>query len=52
MDYSASFGILFIFFLWVLLATIWWAKRIKDLKEEESKKRSSIGQRGNFQGDP
>ena len=52
MHYGASFGILLIFFLWVLLATSWWLKRIQYLNTEESKRRASLDQRGNFQGDP
>tara|TARA_Y100001968_G_C19447148_1_gene766055 strand:- start:441 stop:593 length:153 start_codon:yes stop_codon:yes gene_type:complete len=34
MNYEASFGILSIFFLWVLIATFWWLQRIKTLENQ------------------
>ncbi len=34
MNYQATFGILVVFFLWVLVATMWWQQRLKRLKNE------------------
>tara|TARA_Y100001968_G_scaffold333931_1_gene401303 strand:- start:8049 stop:8198 length:150 start_codon:yes stop_codon:yes gene_type:complete len=42
MNTQASIGILFIFFLWVLVATIWWSKKIKYLENQETLKESSL----------
>jgi len=42
MNYTASLIALGGFFLWVVIATLIWARRMKKLKEEYSKNQSKI----------
>jgi len=42
MNYTASLIALGGFFLWVLIATLIWARRMKKLKEEYSKNQSKF----------
>ena len=44
MNFEASAGILILFFLWVIFATIWWSKKMKRLKAqiEEMKNNKKI----------
>ena len=42
MNYPASFGILLIFFIWVFVATYWWAKRMKNLTSKNPDKSNQL----------
>ena len=42
MNYTASFFALGGFFLWVVVATLIWARRMRKLKEEYSKNKSKL----------